>query len=235
MKKNRPNLRFKLFIILICLSYSSFAQRIDYTKLIPADSVNIPFEEKLVRLAYQNNPSFDIHKSQRTKAKASKYEAYVSGFSNVNLSYQRNNPLGSVSGNNTIFVPRTGFSIGVNLGNLLTTPSQVKMANEDIKIINFQENKDKILIRSEVLRRYRAYKLQLDLLNIHTQAVEDSRTTNQMMKKRFENGETQIDSFNSSLSAYNANLERKISTEYAVIQAKSDVEELIGVKLEDVK
>lgn len=59
--------KMKLKFILFCLFSSAFsyAQEVDYSKIIYPDSVEVPnFEERLVQLAWKNTPANRTYESE---------------------------------------------------------------------------------------------------------------------------------------------------------------------------
>ena len=95
-------------------------------------------------------------------------------------------------------------------------------------------NQQKLSIRAEVLRRYKDYQLKVELLKIRTQAHDDSYSTHQLITRDFEKGAATLEEFIKSAAAYNASVEAKLIANKNVLESKITLEELIGVKLEDV-
>ena len=55
------------------------------------------------------------------------------------------------------------------------------------------------------------------------------------VKHRFEKGEVSIENYNQALLAYSDHSQNIVSGESEVLIAKSNLEELLGQKLEDIK
>ncbi len=68
---------FITFIVFAIIISRAFAQQVDYNKIIlPDEAANISFEEKLVQLAWKNNPASAIVQGE---AKVAQYEAKAAG------------------------------------------------------------------------------------------------------------------------------------------------------------
>jgi outer membrane protein TolC len=196
----------------------------------------LTFEEKLVELAYQFNQNSKIFAAKREQAKAQKFMAKTSWTNSLMINYSyfaQFNQMADAAG--PTIIPRTGVNIGINIGSIISTPSKVRFAKEEFNIIEAEEQKDKNAIKAEVLRRYKDYLLSLELFKIQSQILEDSRTTNLMIKKRFENGEVPIEQYTESLRLLNEIMEKKTESEFLIQKNKVSVEELIGLPLEQVQ
>lgn len=235
-------------ILLLC-SIALFAQKIDYNTVIidkSADSVVLnamglsPYEEKLVQLAWQNYPSSEIYTSKvRIAEKKISLEKF-SWTDDVKASFnfnQRNIQQGLSSdpdevGNN--FYPWYNFGIGVTVGSFVQTPIKTSIAKEELDIANASLNQHKLSIRAEVLRRYKDYQLKLELLKIRAQAVEDAYSTHLLITRDFEKGAATLEEFIKSAAAYNSTTEAKLIAEKNVQESKITLEEMIGIKVEEV-
>jgi len=230
-------------------SIALFAQKIDYNTVIidkSADSTVLnamglsPYEEKLVQLAWQNYPSSEIYTSKvRIAEKKISLERF-SWTDDVKASFnfnQRNIQQGLSSnpdevGNN--FFPWYNFGIGVTVGSFVQTPIRTSIAKEELDIANASLNQHKLSIRAEVLKRYKNHQLMLELLKIRTQAVEDAYSTHLLITRDFEKGAGTLEEFIKSAAAYNAATEAKLIAEKNVQESKITLEEMIGIKVEEV-
>ncbi|HXH19152.1 MAG TPA: TolC family protein [Chitinophagales bacterium] len=232
---------------LLCGSLA-FSQKPDYNEIIlpqQADSQIVsamglsPYEEKLVQLAWQNYPSSEIYTSKvRIAEKKISLEKF-SWTDNVKASFnfnQRNIESGlnttDEAGNN--YYPWYNFSIGFNIGTFVTTPLNTSIAKEELDIANAYLNQQKLSIRAEVLKRYKDYQLKVELLKIRTQAQDDAYSTHQLITRDFEKGAATLEEFIKSAAAYNAAVEAKLIASKNVLESKISLEEMIGVKLEEV-
>ena len=221
---------YMLFIICLFSICPLFAQ-----STVSNSLPDMTIEEKLIELANQYNQNPRIFAAKREQAKAQKFMAKTSWTNSLILNYSYFAQFNQFEDAGPTIIPRTGINIGINIGSIINTPSKVKFAREEFNIINAEEQKDKNALRAEVLRRYKDYLLSLELFKIQAQIMEDSRTTNLMIKKRFENGEVPIEQYTESLRLLNEIMEKKTESEFLIQKNKVSVEELIGIPLEQVQ
>jgi outer membrane protein TolC len=227
----------KALYLLLLLPTSLAAQKIDYNKIIlPEDAKDIQFVEKLVRLAWANNPSNEVLHHQVKAAEYGEKVAkrnflnQVSATGNIN-EFSINPPPGNAQPN---FFPRYNFAATITLGNFLVDPIRVKRAKEETAIAMQNVNSRKLTMRAEVLRRYQIYLTNRELLKVQVEALEDASSLFSTSEQKFKNGQSSIDDYNIALENLNTRKTQKIIAEREFNISKIDIEELIGVKLEDV-
>jgi outer membrane protein TolC len=135
-------------------------------------------------------------------------------------------------GNN--FYPWYNFGVSLSVGSFVKAPLRTSIAKEELDIANATLNQQKLSIRAEVLKRYKDYQLKVELLKIRTQAQDDSYSTHQLITRDFEKGAATLEEFIKSAAAYNAAVEAKLIASKNVLESKISLEEMIGVKLEEV-
>jgi len=214
-----------------------FSQQIDYNKIIlPDDARDIEFVEKLIRLAWINNPINDMLRHQ---VKASEYNEKVfkrNFFNQINATGNLNEfnvspPAGNAQ---AIFFPRYNFGATLSLGNFFIDPMRVKRAKEETAIAVSNVNSKKLTLRAEVLRRYQIYITSKELLKVQVEALEDASNLFSTSEQKFKNGEATIVDYNNALEILNSRKTQKITAEREFNISKIDIEELIGVRMEDV-
>lgn len=127
------------------------------------------------------------------------------------------------------------FSIGLNLGNYLQKPFQAKSAKSNMKIAQLEKQILDTQLEKEVKSRYYNYILQLRELKLKTIEAQDINGTYQNVTNRFEKGEITMEEYNAARAALSNAGSTKIQTEMSYLQAKDDLEEIIGAKLSDIK
>ncbi len=237
-----------LLTSLMLISIISFSQKIDYNEIIlpkGADSLVLnamglsPYEERLVQLAWQNYPSSEIFTSRVKIAQKKISLERFSWTDDIKASFnfnQRNIDQGlsagdSLGGN---YYPWYNFGVGVTIGSFVQTPIRASIAKEELDIAVATLNQQKLSLRAEVLKRYKDYQLKLELLKIRTQAVEDAYSTHLLITRDFEKGAAPLEEFIKSAAAYNAAIEAKLIADKNVLESKISLEEMIGIKLEEV-
>ncbi len=130
-----------------------------------------------------------------------------------------------------------GYQIGisVNIGQLLSKPFATRVAKENVNIAVYQQQTYNLTVEATVKRLYFQYlEAQADLRN-RSRAVTDGEIAVKQLKYTFQKGETTFHDYNESLtSLYNQN-SFKVQSELLMLTAKANLEEILGVKLEEVK
>ena len=218
-----------------------FAQNIDYDKIILPESVSeADFGEKLVQLAWQNNPA---NQELIEKKKAAKYEVDLAKWSwlrtitaSGNLNEYTINPEKAQEQNPafTPFFPRYNFGLSLSLGTIFLTPIETRVAKSNYHVADELINQQKLALRAEVLTRYQDYLMNQKLFDIQNEVTEDEYSEFLLMEQDFKVGEVTLDNYKESLNRYNAELIKRITLERDLKVAKIALEEMIGVKLEDI-
>ncbi len=227
-------MKYSYFLLLLALFNVAFAQQVDYGRIIP-DTVRstMPLEEKLVYLAWENYPRNETFQHEINKSQEKIKQAKLGWVQPLSLQFYYGEPHINNQFESTFF-PRYNLGVNVNIGQILQTPSKVRSANEDLAISLNNINTQKHLIRAEVLRRYYNYQLKLELLKIHIQAHDDAYNAYLDITQKFKDGRATLVAYTQSALAHNQAAEQKVKSEMEVKMAKVAVEELIGVRLEEV-
>jgi outer membrane protein TolC len=228
----------KSFIAILFSPGLLWAQNIDYnTIILPSGAKEIQFVEKLVQLAWANNPENQILHHQVNAAVYGEKIAKRNFLNQVQATGNLNEFIISppaTASQFPIFFPRYNFGATLSLGNIFSDPIKVKRAKEETAIAIQQVNSRKLTLRAEVLRRYQMYLTNKELLKVQADALEDASSSFSLAEQKFKNGEATIVDFNSALENLNIRKTQKITAERDFYISKIDIEELIGVKLEDV-
>ena len=228
--------------ILCLLGYTvCFGQNIDYNKIILPESVTeASFSEKLVQLAWQNNPA---NEELINKAQAAKYEIDLAKWSwlrtitaSGNLNEYTINPekVQSLNRNYSPFFPRYNFGLTISLGTIFLTPIETKVARSTYQATEDQINQQKIRLRAEVLTRYQNYLMNQKLFEIQNEVTEDEYSEFLLMEQDFKAGDVTLEDYKTSLRSYNEELTKRISLERDLKLSQIALEEVVGVRLEDI-
>ncbi|MBC8986452.1 TolC family protein [Pedobacter sp. N36a] len=222
---------FKMALILLMfISLDTYAQESIIGDIKYADL------EKYIALAKQNYPRRKALNETVTKAKAELPITALSYLDIFNASYfYRPEKKSVIDPINPYNVNGFQFGINVNLGAFLQKPFTAKKAKSDLKIAQYQADEYELSLAVEVKRRYYAYIQQISQLKIYSQSVQDNKNVADNQLYKFEKGEITLDTYNQSrINLTNANT-AKIQAEVNLLNAKDSLEEIIGVKLSEVK
>lgn len=217
------------------------AQQIDYKKIIlPDDARNVSFEERLVQLAWKNNPASHIAgeevllSREEYKIKRSEWSSLLGVTGNLNeFNIKAITNTEETTGN--LFFPRYNFFLRLPLSLLVENPHQKNAARAKVRISEDRQNLLKLEIRNTVLKLYSEYKKTELIRNIRKESMADEESNYLLVEQRFKSGDAIIEEY---IRAQRSRNDLKIQLALAendFLKAKLDLEEVIGIKIEDVK
>ena len=208
----------------------------DTAKIIPQNPDTTDFLEKLVYIAWQNYPDNMGYRYLVESAEEDLFQRKWSWLDNLNLTYQYNpQPTSNADPNDNSSLPRFGIGISINIGSIFKTPSKIKQGQYELERAKLQVTQQKLYIRSEVTKRYAYYVGNINLMKIRTQAENDAQTTLTLVKYKYETGQVNLEEYDKALRTYTDNLERQAVAEMDVQFNKANLEQLVGIKLEEIK
>jgi outer membrane protein TolC len=229
----------KKIILLLFVTANVFGQNVDYNKIILPDHVQSPdFAEKLVQLAWKNNPGNEVFRRQvkiseyQVKRNAAEWLDIISLQGNVNEFTL--NPSAD-QGNRADFYPKYNIRAAITLGMFVNVPLNTKIDREQVAISNAQVDARKLEIRNIVMKTYNDYLLLEKIYKIQAQLFSDIENAHKILEQKFKNGETTFENYSASQGNYNRASITLLSAETDYKNVKLDLERLIGLPLEDVR
>jgi outer membrane protein TolC len=229
----------KKIIFLLLISIPAFSQYVDYNKIIlPEGAQTNDFAEKLVQIAWRNHPTNEMYRRQVNvagydmKKSNAEWGDVVRFTGNINEFVL--NP-GADTYSRALFYPKYNLSASLSLGMFFTIPYNVKQNKERLMIAQTQVNSQKLLVRNQVLKAYNEYLMREKMFKLQSQLALDNETSHKLVEQKFKNGEITFENYSMSLSAYSTILLSQLQAEKDFKNAKLDLEQLIGTKLEDVR
>ncbi|HEY3405727.1 MAG TPA: TolC family protein [Ohtaekwangia sp.] len=232
-------MRKVILVALINLAWSGalLGQSVDYNKIILPSSVkDASVEERLVQIAWANMPQNSIIQRQTTIAHNNLRKAQWSWLDHIFITGNLNEFTisGNPDGTSNNFYPRYNFGISFTLGAFAMHSLNVKNAREDLKIREESTNEQKLFVRAEVLKRYSTYKSNQELLRVQSKLLLAAESNFKLQEKKFQTGEITVEIFNGSEERYNNQLLRKVQAENNFQHSKLDLEQMLGLKLEEI-
>jgi outer membrane protein TolC len=229
----------KKTVFLLLISAAAFGQNVDYNKIIlPSGIQTSDFAEKLVQLAWKNHPdneiarrdvnvaAYDVRKSSAEWADIIHFQGNVNEFVL--------NP-GSDVYSRALFFPKYNLRAEVSLGMFFSIPYNVKQNKERLLIAQSHVNAKKLDVRNKVLRAYNEYVMREKMYKIQSQLALDNETSHKLVEQKFKNGEITFETYSTSLSMMSEVTLAQLESEKEYKNAKLDLEQLIGMRLEDVR
>ena len=223
----KSNIILLLFLFL-CLHHHSSAQE---TMMY---SVSDSYLQKLIDTAKENYPRMQVYNKRIENAETEVKRAKAGWFDALSFSY-----LYSPNNATTIVNPTllNGYQVGmfVNFGALIQRPSEIKKAKTEVAITQAEKDEYVLNITALVKQRYYLYIQALSVLKLKAKSLTDVEGTMQQAKYKFEKGEETLETYNKDVVSYEDRMEGKMEAEGALLIAKTNLEELLGTKLENIK
>ena len=137
--------------------------------------------------------------------------------------------------NNPYLVNGFQFGINVNVGSFLQKPFQVRRAKLDYQVAELRSQDFNNTLELEVKTRYYNYIQQVAQLKLAAQNLQDISLISDNVKRRFEKTEVSMETYDQSrVNLTGARIEQ-LSVEVNLQKAKDALEQIIGVKLSEVR
>ena len=202
----------------------------DFSRVVPPKAQTPrTFEDQLVQWAWYNSPRNAIFKEQleiaAQKKKITWWELLdATATFNLNESH-----LSSGIANENLFFPIYNFSVGINLGAILSRPARTKVAESERKIIELEEQQQMLKVRSTVLQLYQEYELAVEVLKFKALAAEEAESVYTLVAEQFQNDKVDFKDFTAASASFHGANEAKAIAQTEVNKAKIALEELIGL------
>ncbi len=196
------------------------------------------YVDKLVNVARQNYPRVKSFQSRVDVAKANVSIASVSIFDALSLSYiyqPENVTVVDPSNPGTRFFQGLQLGVFINLGTILRTPMNIKRAKAERRVAESERDEYQLTLAAEVKRRYYLYIQRVGQLKTQTRAWQESENGIKDIEYRYKKGEATFETFNTAQVQLTQRRTQKIESEANVFISKSDLEEMLGEKLENIK
>ncbi|OOQ60945.1 hypothetical protein BC343_22570 [Mucilaginibacter pedocola] len=217
----------------ILLVSSFFVQQVRAQETLIPD-INYGYLEKLIATAKKNYPEIKVRQAQVDAARATYHQANVSWLDAFTASYIYS-PKSSLNLIQPTIFNGYQLSISINLGQFLAKPFASKAAKEAVKVAQFQQQEYDLQLAAIVKRFYFQYLAAQADLRLRSGAVIDGQTAVKQLKYSFQKGETTFQVYNEALTSLYQQGGFKVTAELAMLTAKTNLEEVLGVKLEEVK
>jgi outer membrane protein TolC len=196
--------------------------------------ISYPYLDTLIRISKGYYARMKVFEAQINIAELNVKRSKASLLDVLNLSY-----LYSPKNTTTLINPSllNGYQVGVgiNIGNLLQKPSQVRIAKKELEISWLQKDEYTYLLEATVKERYFRYIQSLSTLKLVAQAEIDVQSILVAVRNKFQKGEETFGNYSAALIAFTNQNQAKVAAEAEVFIAKARLEELIGNTLESVK
>ncbi|MEN7551578.1 TolC family protein [Rapidithrix thailandica] len=225
----------KILAVLLLCAGPVWAQ-VDYDRVIlPEGNTSQEQVEKLIRTAWKNYPENKILQHKITISEYEIRKAKVDWSKDIRASFNLNEGnIDPPENGANLFYPRYNMGVTLPLSTLLVTPKQVKIAKQNHQIAKEELNQQKLFIRKIVLIKYQHYLSAKKVFQVQSEITEEQYSKYVLAEQQFKNGEIELETFNETLRSYNTERLNKIKAEEQLLTSKIELEELVGVPLEEV-
>ncbi len=231
---------FLLTSFLFCLSAN--AQEINFPDIVPEEGERArSFEDYLVQVAWMNNQTKLLYGSRKAKideeVKLAKKQWLRGWQFNASLSPRDTTALFNLPEGvppNTVIPPFLNFGMGISLGDIFTQRNAVKIKKKEAETFDFEINIEKLRVRKEVLQRYQKYLSSLEILKARKQAEEDASTNYVLISEKFRKDKASFEENNEASISYHNAVEKRLNGESEVQLSIISLEEMLGVRWEQV-
>lgn len=191
-------------------------------------------EEKLVLIAMAR-PSYDAATHARNNATHQLSKAKNAWLNLLALTTQFNEtdfekpPVGQTQ----YVYPKYFFGVTIPIGILFSQSSDVRIARENQFIARDEQEELARTIRAQVVGRYRAYVIFQEELRLESNDLNDELIAFKAAQKDFRDGKLTLEAYNTASRAYTSEVTRKLGLELQSDAAKTDLEQSLGMPLED--
>lgn len=224
-----------------CCVFTTYGQQVDYKKIIlPEGATNVSFEERLVQLAWQNNPATAIAQKEVSeaqylaKAEGSKWTGMLGAQGNLN-EFTIKQLSGNDDSETNLFFPRYNVYLNIPMSVFFEQPNNRKAARVRVEAANDRVNLLRLELRAKVLTLYQEYKKTETILKIRRQAMLDDESNYLLIEQKYKTGDVSLENYMAAQKSKTDNSIQVALAENDFLKAKIELEALIGVRIEEVR
>lgn len=229
--------RTLLFISFLLAALPGKTQQANFDAIVqPVETKARDFSEYLVQLGWLNSPESAIAQEEVKNAQDASKNTNKEWMRDVQATFNLNEGnLRSKDSSSNVFFPRYNFGLNLNLYNVLSQKGKSRIGKRDIEIAQHQVNQRKLRIRAEVLTRYATFRMAKEVLKTRALAEQEVFANYVLIQQLYKTDEKTFEEYTLASSAYYESQEQRLKADTEVLLAKYRLEEIIGVKWEQVQ
>ena len=223
-----------LLIILVVLFSRSNAQSLVDSISSTGFSLNESIAERLSALAV-NNRKVEIAEKSVQGAKLEVERSKANIFNNITFSSNFNEYSinSTIQGVQNFFYPRYNLGLSLPFGYITTQAKQVKIAKSNLEKSTVAKQLEIEDIKNAIKIQYELYLANKYFLALHETLLQDQKILLDKIAVSFENNQIDLDTFSAANRSFNDVLIKKINLIKDLNTSKYQLENLLGMKLED--
>jgi outer membrane protein TolC len=221
-----------LFAIILMLMFSTAYAQVSPVNRPVRDTSLSAVETRLVELAL-NGPTVQeaIHQNKINEYLVKAARNNWVNLLTVSTNFNDQNLVKNSTAN--VIFPRYFFGFTIPLGTILSM-TQVRAAEEQVKISLNSEEALRRAVKAEILGKYKQYRALGQLIVIHRELIDDVQAALITSEENFRKGLITVEAYNSAQKTKNDEAGRLISFQLEQDLVKLDIERMIGTSLESV-
>lgn len=226
----------RLFLLIVLLSQFSPQNLFAQESLL--NQVSELYLNKLIATAKENYPRIKTFTSQVASAKSDLTgvkTSWLEPFSFQYVARSNNSQANLVDVTTQDILTGYQFGISINPGSLISKPSQIKRAKEQLKIAEYNQQEYNLTLETEVKQRYFSYLQAQKSLKPVNDSYLDAESNFKAIKLAYQKAEVTLQEYNSGSTAFSQAYAAKLQAEVNFMSAKASLEELTVKKLEEIK
>ncbi len=219
----------------------AFVALIAITHIAGAQISDADMEAKLIELAWKNNPLTRISEAevdlarQEARVVGAEWSNLLGATGNLNEFNikQFTNPDSNATGNT--FFPRYNVFVRIPFSLFVETPRKKKVALAKINLADEKVNLTRMELKAKVQRLYSDYLRNRETWIIRQEILSKEKTNFERIEKDYLAKTISLESYTSGARVYNEHRIQELNAKSEYLKSKIGIEELIGMRLEDIK
>ncbi|MDO8366777.1 MAG: TolC family protein [Saprospiraceae bacterium] len=213
------------------------AQQTDYDAIIqPVDAKARDIGEYMVQLAWLNSPEGRIAEYELLNARSENKNTRKEWMRDVNASFNFNES--NLKGADTlgnVFFPRYNFGVTLNLYNILSQKEKNNIGRRRMTIADERIHQRKREIRADALTAWANFRLVREIFKERSTVELDLNNNFILIQQLYKGDEATLEQYTTTSATYYQAREARIRSQTEAEIAKFKLEEIIGLRWEQVQ
>lgn len=224
-------------VLFVFAAQTVFAQQTDYDAIIPpVDAKARDIAEYMVQLAWLNSPEGRIAEAEWQNAQSENKNTRKEWMRDVNASFNFNET--NLKGADTlgnVFFPRYNFGLTLNLYNIVSQKEKNKIGKRRMSIAEERIHQRKREIRADALSAWAQFKLAREIFKERSTVELDLNNNFILIQQLYKSDEATLEQYTTTSATYYQAREARIRAQTELEIAKFKLEEIIGLRWEQVQ
>ena len=214
-----------------------WAQQTDYDAIIqPVDAKARDIAEYIVQLGWLNSPEGRIAETELLNSRSEHKNVKKEWMRDVNASFNFNESnLKGADTSGNVFFPRYNFGLTLNLYNILSQKEKNNIGRRRTDIADERIHQRKRQIRADALTRWADFRLAREIFKERSTVELELNNNFILIQQLYKSDEATLEQYTTTSATYYQAREARIRAQTDVEIAKFKLEEIIGLRWEQVQ